>query len=87
MIQPQSAGDAASVWSALQQSRASLREAILAGDGLALSEVSQQHPVLGLINLYQWIIFVGSHETRHTAQVREIASELIKIADHSTHIL
>ena len=75
MIQPQSAGDAASVWSALQQSRASLREAILAGDGLALSEVTQQHPVLGLINLYQWIIFVGSHEARHTAQVREIASE------------
>ena len=75
MVQPRSVGDAASIWSALQQSRASLREAILAGDGLALSEVTQQHPVLGLINLYQWIIFVGSHEARHTAQIREIASE------------
>jgi len=75
MVQPRSAGDAASIWSNLQQSRASLREAILAGDGLALTEVTQQHPVLGLINLYQWVIFVGSHEARHTAQVREIASE------------
>jgi hypothetical protein len=46
MVQPRSVGDAASIWAALQQSRASLREAILAGDGLALSEVTQQHPVL-----------------------------------------
>lgn len=75
MVQPQSVADAASIWSALQQSRASLREAMLAADGLALGEVTQQHPVLGLINLYQWIIFVGSHEARHTAQIREISSE------------
>ena len=75
MIQPQSAADAASVWSALQQSRARLREAVLAGDGLALSEVTQEHPVLGVINLYQWLIFVGSHEARHTEQIREIAGE------------
>jgi hypothetical protein len=31
--------------------------------------------VLGEINLYQWILFVGSHEVRHTAQVREIADD------------
>ena len=76
MIQPQSGTDAASVWSALQQARANLREAVLAGDGLALTEISHQHPALGLINLYQWLVFVGSHEARHTAQIREIASEL-----------
>lgn len=75
MIQPRSEDDAASVWSAMQQSRANLREAILAADGLALGEVTQQHPALGLINLYQWLIFVGSHEARHTAQIREIAAE------------
>ena len=80
MVRPQSAGDATSVWAALQQSRASLRETILAADGLALGEITQQHPVLGLINLYQWILFVGSHEARHTAQIREIASEF---AGHS----
>lgn len=73
MAKPLSVLDAASAWSALQQSRASLRAAVLSGDGLALSEVKHQHPVLGLINLYQWILFVGAHEARHTAQVHEIA--------------
>lgn len=75
MVQPQATGDATSAWAALQQSRAGLREAVLAADGLALSEITQEHPVLGLINLYQWLIFVGSHEARHTAQIREIAGE------------
>jgi hypothetical protein len=32
--------------------------------------------VLGPINLYQWMLFVGSHEMRHTAQVIEIAEQL-----------
>jgi uncharacterized damage-inducible protein DinB len=75
MLRPQATGDASSVSAALEQTRAGLREAVLSGDGLALSEITQEHPVLGLINLYQWLIFVGSHEARHTAQIREIASE------------
>lgn len=80
MLQPQSASDSASAWEALQQARTSLRAAVLTGDGLALSEITHEHPVLGLINLYQWLIFVGSHEARHTAQIREIAGEF---GDHS----
>ncbi len=60
----------------MEQTRAALRAAILAGDGRALSEVVQPHPVLGPINLYQWALFVGSHEIRHTGQVREIADQL-----------
>jgi hypothetical protein len=68
--------DAASAWTALEQTRAALRAGVLAGDGLALGEVIQPHLVLGPINLYQWLLFVGSHEARHTAQVREIAAEL-----------
>jgi hypothetical protein len=68
--------DAASAWPALEQTRAALRAGVLAGDGLALGEVIQPHPVLGPINLYQWLLFVGSHEARHAAQVREIAAEL-----------
>jgi hypothetical protein len=74
-VKPQSGSDAASGWQALQQSRANLRAAVLAGDGLALGEVTHPHPVLGLINLYQWITFVGAHESRHTAQICEIAAE------------
>jgi len=75
-VRPRGDIDAASAWTALEQTRAALRAAILAGDGLALSEVVQPHPVLGPINLYQWALFVGSHETRHTGQVREIATQL-----------
>jgi uncharacterized damage-inducible protein DinB len=75
-VRPSGDIDAASAWTALEQTRAALRAAILAGDGLALSKVVQPHPVLGPINLYQWALFVGSHETRHTGQVREIAAQL-----------
>jgi hypothetical protein len=75
-FRPQGDLDAASAWTALEQTRAALRAGVLAGDGLALGEVIQPHPVLGPINLYQWLLFVGSHEARHAAQVREIAAEL-----------
>jgi uncharacterized damage-inducible protein DinB len=68
--------DAASGWAALEKTRAALRAGALSGDGLALSEVIQPHAVLGPINLYQWLLFVGAHEARHTGQVREIAAEL-----------
>jgi uncharacterized damage-inducible protein DinB len=74
-FQPRSDAEAKSAWAALERSRETLRRAILAGDGLALGEVVQPHPVLGPINLYQWALFVGSHETRHAGQIREIAAQ------------
>jgi len=75
-VRPRGDIDAESAWVALEQSRETLRAAFLAGDGRALSQVIQPHPVLGPINLYQWMLFVGSHEVRHTAQVHEIAEQL-----------
>jgi len=75
LLRPLAETEATAVWSTLQQSRTRLREAVVAGDGLALSEIKHAHPVLGLINLYQWLVFVGSHEARHTAQIQEIARE------------
>lgn len=75
-VQPRGEIDAASAWTALEKARASLRAGALVGDGLALGEVIQKHPVLGPINIYQWLLFVGSHEGRHTAQVVEIAADL-----------
>ena len=75
-VRPNGDLDATSAWTALEQTRAALRAGVLPGDGLALGEVIQTHPVLGPINLYQWLLFVGSHEVRHTAQVREITAEL-----------
>ena len=75
-VQPRGEIDAAAAWEALEKARATLRSGVLTGDGLALGEVIQKHPVLGPINIYQWLLFVGSHEGRHTAQVVEIAAEL-----------
>jgi hypothetical protein len=76
MIRPRSEGDAETAWADLAQAREKLRAAFLTGDGLALDQVIQPHPVLGPINMYQWVLFNGSHEARHTLQIREIAAEL-----------
>jgi hypothetical protein len=51
---------------------------VRSADGLALSEIVQPHPVLGPINLYQWIAFVGAHEARHAAQVMELRELLVE---------
>lgn len=75
-VRPAGDIDADSAWAALEKSRDTLRAAFVAGDGLALSKIIQPHPVLGPINLYQWMLFVGSHEMRHTAQIVEIAKDL-----------
>ncbi|HEX3083390.1 MAG TPA: DinB family protein, partial [Pyrinomonadaceae bacterium] len=76
MIRPRSEVDAETAWADLEQAREKLRAAFLTGDGLALDQVIQPHPVLGPINMYQWVLFNGSHEARHTLQIREIAAEL-----------
>src|SRR6476660_1805226 len=51
-VAPRGEIDAASAWAALEKSRATLRSGVVAGDGLALGEVIQSHPVLGPINIY-----------------------------------
>jgi hypothetical protein len=57
---------------ALAVSRESLLKAIRSGDGLALGELTFEHPLLGSLDLYQWILFVGQHEARHAQQIAEI---------------
>jgi hypothetical protein len=74
-VRPPGDIDATAAWEVLESTRGALRSAFLSGDGLALSEVVQPHPILGPINLYQWMLFVGSHEERHTAQIIEIAEQ------------
>ena len=51
-----------------------LRAALADADGLALGMITHVHPVLGEIDLYQWILFVGQHEARHVAQITEVVS-------------
>lgn len=71
-VLPSGTLDAEAAWAALERARTALRDSVRAADGLALSEIVQPHPVLGPINLYQWIAFAGAHEARHAAQVMEL---------------
>lgn len=61
---------------ALARSRAELHAAMQAADGLALETVRAEHPRLGDIDLYQWMLFVAQHEARHVPQVTEIVTRL-----------
>lgn len=55
--------------SLLSDSRAKLRRAISEADGIDLSQMHFPHPVIGRIDMYQWILYVGKHERRHIAQI------------------
>ena len=45
--------------------------------GADLSAVVAQHGRFGLINVYQWLLFVAGHELRHADQVRETGAALV----------
>jgi uncharacterized damage-inducible protein DinB len=76
IVVPRADARAPEVHDALRRSRADLHAAIREGDGLALEEVTATHPALGVINVYQWLLFIGQHEARHTRQVAEIVRRL-----------
>jgi uncharacterized damage-inducible protein DinB len=61
----------------LAESRAALNTAIASGDGLALGSITHTNSRFGELDLYQWILFVAGHEKRHTAQLREVARQLV----------
>ena len=58
---------------ALEGTRAAVRAALLDANGLALGTLTQDHPYFGTLNMYQWGVFLGLHDLRHAAQVREVA--------------
>jgi hypothetical protein len=61
---------------ALEGAHRRVREALAAGDGLALESVGMTHPALGPLNAYEWGVAVGGHTARHAAQIREVAATL-----------
>lgn len=76
IVVPRADARAPDVHDALRRSRGDLHAALREGDGLALGEVTATHPALGVLNLYQWVLFVGQHEARHTRQVADIVRQL-----------
>jgi hypothetical protein len=56
----------------LTVTRKTLLDALANGDGLALGDIKHTHPILGELDLYQWLLFVGRHEARHSRQIRRV---------------
>lgn len=75
-LQPTENWTATEAWEQLEQERARLLEQIRGTAGLPLGAVNHPHRILGELNLYEWIAFLGTHEARHAAQIREVAAEL-----------
>jgi hypothetical protein len=73
---PTGSVDVASGWSALEGNHENLRAALAGCDGLALSQVTLDHPFFGTMNVYQWVELMAAHEGRHTEQIKEIAAAL-----------
>ena len=73
-VQPRGEMNWSAALTALDATRVTLRELVTSMDGLALETFTLPHPALGVINGYQWFLFIGSHEARHAAQIREVAT-------------
>lgn len=61
---------------AQQTARARLMAAFDAASGRDLASVSAPHPALGVLNAYQWGLFIAHHQHRHLHQMRSILSTL-----------
>jgi hypothetical protein len=68
--------DATEAWLALDRATRSVRELVLAADGLDTSTIRAPHPAFGELDFSQWIAFLGYHEARHAAQIRATAATL-----------
>lgn len=75
-VLPTGAPDLEAGLAAMAAERVALRAAVARGDGLALGTLEWQHPALGTLDLYRWLVFVGAHEVRHARQLREMAQAL-----------
>ena len=77
-IQPSGTMSAETAWATLEDTRVKLLAMLDAAESERrnLAHVTRPHPVLGLLDGYQWIAAVGGHEERHTLQILEIADAL-----------
>ena len=45
-------------------------------DARPWSRIIHEHPRFGALNVFQWGRFLAAHESRHAAQIREIAAQV-----------
>lgn len=75
-LHPNANLDPEAAWQELEAAGKRFREVVLAADGLDTSSVRAPHPVFGELTFAQWAAFVGYHEARHAAQIRQTVDEL-----------
>ena len=75
-VLPRADADLNEALAGLKTSRESLRAAAVAADGLSLGEIKHTHPLLGELDLYQWLIFLGQHEARHKRQIERTLNSI-----------
>jgi uncharacterized damage-inducible protein DinB len=75
-LHPHGGMTATQAWQQLEQSRLALRDLVLSADGLDTGVVKAPHPVLGVLDFRQWVVFVGLHEARHAAQIEATVAAL-----------
>jgi hypothetical protein len=68
--------DAQAAWAMLESARQHLLDVLNAARGRDLSEVRRPHPLLGELNGWEWIAFIGGHDARHAAQIDEVGAAL-----------
>jgi uncharacterized damage-inducible protein DinB len=74
--QPKFGKEPPELWQSLDSSLEVFHRLLESADGLSIGNVTMPHPVFGSIDLYTWFAFVGAHEGRHAAQIREIGATL-----------
>lgn len=72
IVQPRTDVALAEALAGLDASRTSLRNSLREADGLALGNFTFPNLAYGMIDLYQWLVFIGLHESRHACQIREL---------------
>ena len=75
-VQPRTNVDLKEALNGLETSRGSLRAAVVTANGLSLGEIKHTHPLLGELDLYQWLIFLGQHELRHKKQIERTLNSI-----------
>lgn len=75
-VRPRADVDISEALEGLESSREALRAAVVSANGLALGEIKHTHAILGELDLYQWLIFVGHHEVRHRKQIERTLQSL-----------
>ncbi len=77
-LRPRANPDLDEALAGLQSSREALRAAAESANGLSLGEIKHTHPLLGELDLYEWLLFVGQHEVRHKKQIERTLNSIPK---------